>query len=263
MSADLEQGPAAYAYRDLRASARLSAASGAAALIAGVLLVALALALRIRGIGWLPWIVLALGPATAGGLCLARGKRAVHGPAAVFGSCTAVVGVTVPVGLWRSGAVIAIIAVLAMAGGAAAVTAVLALRAARPPVLIRTARLRVWCTLAVVVTAVSIPSPAYFPPGPIGTVFTGNTGSQDVVVAVGLLLVALPLVAAGLVRPATSAAIAAGWLAVAVAQLIAGPVVQTAPASLDAWYYVTWVPWLAVAVLAASAAGLLKPHPVR
>lgn len=262
MSADLNPGRAMLAYRDLRASARLSAVGGLAALIAGVLVLVLALELRIRGAAWLPWILIALAPATAGGLSLSKGRRAVYGPAAVFGSCTAVIGVTVPVGIWRSGAVIAVIAALAAASGAGAVAAALAVRVTQAPVLTSNRRLVAWCAAAAAVAVLSVPSPAYFPPGPIGTVFTGDTGSQDIVVVVGLLLVALPLIAAGLVAPRISAAIAAGWLPVAVAQLIAGPIIQTAPASLDAWYYLTWLPWLAVAVLALSAAGLLKAHPV-
>ena len=237
--------------------------TGAAGLIAGVLLVVLAVELRISGADWLPWIVLALAPAIAGGLCLARDARAVHGPAAVFGSCTAVVGVTIPVGLWRDGAVIAVIAVLAAAAGVGAVSAAIVLRAGHARSGIGIVRLPPWCAVAALLIIVSIPSPAYFPPGPIGTIFTGNTASQNVVAAVGLLLVALPLVVAGLVRPATSAAIAAGWLPVAVAQLIAGPIIQTAPASLDVWYYLSWIPWLAVAALAAGSAGLFKPHSVR
>jgi hypothetical protein len=250
------------AYRDLRASARLSAVGGLAALIAGVLVLVLALELRIRGAAWLPWILIALAPATAGGLSLSKGRRAVYGPAAVFGSCTAVIGVTVPVGIWRSGAVIAVIAALAAASGAGAVAAALAVRVTQARVLTSNRRLVAWCAAAAAVAVLSVPSPAYFPPGPIGTVFTGDTGSQDFVIVVGLLLVALPLIAAGLVAPRISAAIAAGWLPVAVAQLIAGPIIQTAPASLDAWYYLTWLPWLAVAVLALIAAGLLKAHPV-
>jgi hypothetical protein len=262
VSADLDPGPVVRVPARRRTSARLSAASGLAAVLAGVLVLVLALELRIRGLGWLPWIVLALAPATAGLLCLSRGKRASYMPGVVFGSCTAVIGVTVPVGLYRDGAVIAIIAMLAVAAGIAAVAATLALRAAYGRLFTRTPRLRSWCAAAVVVTAASIPSPAYLPPGPIGTVFTGGTGSQNVVVAIGLLLAALPLVAAGLVPRRTSAALAAGWLPVAVAQLIAGPVIQTAPARLDAWYFVSWLPWLAVAALAVSASGLLKPNSV-
>jgi hypothetical protein len=262
VSADLDPGPAVRVPARRRTSARLSAVSGLAAVLAGVLVLVLALELRIRGLGWLPWVVLALAPAAAGVLCLSRGKRASYTPGAVFGSCTAVIGVTVPVGLWRDGAITAVIAVLAVAAGIAAVTATLALRAAHGRLVSRTPRLRGWCAAAVVVTAVSVPSPVYFPPGPIGTVFTGGTGSQNVVVAIGLLLAALPLVAAGLVPRRTSAAIAAGWLPVAVAQLIAGPVIQTAPARLDAWYFVSWLPWLAVVALAVSAAGLLKPNSV-
>lgn len=263
MSADLEPGQIVQEYRARRASARLSGVTGAAGLLTGVLLVVLAAELRIGGADWLPWIVLALTPAVAGGLCLARNERAVHGPAAVFGSCTAVIGVTIPVGLWRDGAVIAVIAVLAAAAGAGAVSAAIVLRAGHAQSGIGILRLPPWCAVAALLIIVSIPSPAYFPPGPIGTIFTGNTGSQNVVAAVGLLLVAVPLVVAGLVRPATAAAIAAGWLPVAVAQLIAGPIIQTAPASLDVWYYLSWIPWLAVAALAAGSAGLFKPHSVR
>lgn len=260
MSADLEPGQIVQEYRARRASARLSGVTGVAGLLAGALLVVLAVELRISGADWLPWIVLALTPAVAGGLCLSRDRRTRHGPAAVFGSCTAVVGVTIPVGLWRDGAVIAVIALLAVAAGIGAVTAAIVLRAAHAGSPVDAGRLPGWTAVAALLIIVSIPSPAYFPPGPIGTIFTGNTGSQNVVVAVGLLLVALPLVVAGLVRPATSAAIAAGWLPVAVAQLIAGPIIQTAPASLDTWYYLSWIPWLAVAALAARSAGLLKPH---
>ena len=262
MSADLEPGQIVQEYRARHASARLSGVTGAAGLLTGVLLVVLAAELRIGGADWLPWVVLALTPAIAGGLCLARNERAVYGPAAVFGSCTAVIGVTVPVGLWRDGAVIAVIAVLAAAAGVGAVSAAIVLRAAHAHSGIGIVRLPPWCAVAALLIIVSIPSPAYFPPGPIGTIFTGNTGSQNVVAAVGLLLIAVPLVVAGLVRPATAAAIAAGWLPVAVAQLIAGPIIQTAPASLDVWYYLTWIPWLAVAALAAGSAGLFKPHSV-
>jgi hypothetical protein len=263
VSADLEPGQIVQEYRARRASARLSGVTGTASLVTGVLLVVLAVELRISGADWLPWIVLALAPAIAGGLCLSRNQRAMHGPAAVFGSCTAVVGVTVPVGLGRDGAVTAVIALLAVAGGIGAVTAAIVLRTAHARSPIDAVRLPPWTAVAALVIIVSIPSPAYFPPDRIGTIFTGNTGSQNVVVAIGLLLVALPLVVAGLVRPATSAAIAAGWLPAAVAQLIAGPIIQTAPARLDIWYYLSWLPWVAVAALAATAAGLFKPDAVR
>jgi hypothetical protein len=263
VSADLDPGTSAQALR-ARASVGVLTAGGAAALATGALVGWLAAALHITGTAWLPWLVLALSPAAAGGFCLARRRhwRDALAPAAVLGSCVAAVGVCVPVGSLQRGTVIVVIALLAVAGGGAAVAAAIALRALQPPAVGGGARLRLWIAAAVLVTAASIPSPAYFPPGPIGTIFTGDSAGQDVAVVLGLVLVALPLVVAGLVPARTSVAIAAGWLPVGIAQLIAGPIIQTAPASLDAWYYLSWIPWLAVLVLAARAAGLFKPHPV-
>lgn len=267
VSADLDPGAAASVSGQFRAPGAMLTIGGVAAVFAGALVVWLALELHIRGSAWLPWAVLALPPALAGAVCLARrGRwRDAAGPAAVFGSCVAAVGVCVPIGSLQRGAVMTLIAVLAVIGGLAAVAAAIALRALQPAGLAGGAHLRVWWGAAIAVTALSIPSPAYFPPGPIGTVFTGDSGGQDAAVITSLLLLALPLLLAGLVPARTAVAIAAGWLPVASAQLIAGPIVQTAPARLDAWYYLSWLPWLAVALLAltvarASRAGATAMH---
>lgn len=260
MSAYLDPGTAAPQSR-ARASVGVLTAAATAALVTGALVIWLAAALHISGLGWLPWLVLALSPAAAGGFCLARRRywRDALAPAAVFGSCVAAVGTCVPVGPLQRGTVLTVIALIAVAGGAAAVAAAIAIRALQPQTPRSGMRLRLWCAAAVLVTAASIPSPAYFPPGPIGTVFTGDSAGQGIAVVLGLLLLALPLVAAGLVPARTSIAIAAGWLPVASAQLLAGPIIQTAPASLDAWYYLSWLPWLAVAVLAVATARTQKP----
>jgi hypothetical protein len=263
--ADLDPGTSALAGRG-RASVGMLTAGGSAAVVTGALVIWLAVALQIRGLAWLPWLLLALSPAAAGGFCLARRRhwRDALAPGAVLGSCVAAIGVCIPVGSLQRGTVVTVIALLAVVGGAAAVAAAIALRALQPParpsqVLPGGMRLRLWWAAALLVTAASIPSPAYFPPGPIGTVFSGDSAGQGIAVVLGLLLVALPLVAAGLVPPRTSVAIAAGWLPVSTAQLIAGPVIQTAPASLDAWYYLSWLPWLAVVLLALAAARTSRP----
>jgi len=269
VSADLDPDAAASVRGQSHASGGMLTTAGLAAVLTGALVVWLAVELRIRGTVWLPWTILALPPAAAGVVCLAWRSRwhDAAGPAAVLGGCVAAVGVCVPVGPLQRGAAMTIVAVLAVAGGTGAVAAVVALRALQPPALARGSRLRLWWAAAVMVTVLSVPSPAYFPPGPIGTVFTGDSPGQAAAVGIGLLLLALPLLAAGVVPARTSAAIAACWLPVAAAQLIAGPVVQTAPASLDAWYYLSWLPWLAVALLAlaearASRAGAAAQAPL-
>jgi hypothetical protein len=270
VSAELDPGTSALASR-ARASVGVLTAAGTAAMATGALVIWLAVALQIRGPAWLPWLLLALSPAAAGGVCLARRRhwRDAFAPGAVLGSCVAAIGVCVPVGSLQRGTVVTVIALLAVVGGGGAVAAAIALRALQPRVwqprvrqprvLAGGGRLRLWWAAALLVTAASIPSPAYFPPGPIGTVFTGDSAGQDIAVVLGLLLVALPLVVAGLVPARTSVAIAAGWLPVIVAQLIAGPIIQTAPASLDAWYYLSWLPWLAVVLLAIAAARTSRP----
>src|SRR5215472_13138888 len=110
VSADVDQGTSPPVSR-APVSVGVLTAAGAAALVTGALIVWLAAALNISGLAWLPWLVLALSPAAAGGFCLARRRhwRDALGPAAVLGSCVAAIGTCVPVGSMQNGTVVTVI----------------------------------------------------------------------------------------------------------------------------------------------------------
>ncbi len=104
---------------------------------------------------------------------------------------------------------------------------------------------------ALVFTAVSIPSPVRITGSPIRTVFAG--GSADIALTAGsLVLMALPLAVSGLAAARMTAVMVAAWLPRAAAPLLGWYVFQAAFLHLDVWYYVSWLGWLAVALLALA-----------
>lgn len=105
-----------------------------------------------------------------------------------------------------------------------------------------------------VFAALSIPSPVYLTGGPIQTIFAGNTGGENTAAVCYLVLLALPLVVAGLASARMAAVIAVACLPGAAAQLLAWYFIPFPFTRLDAWYLVSWLAWLAIAVLTVAAA---------
>ena len=120
-------------------------------------------------------------------------------------------------------------------------------------------RAALWSGAAFVLTAVSIPSPVYFTGNPIQTVFSGNTGGEDALTVSVMLLLALPLVLVGLAPARMATSMAVAWLPEAAAPLLAWYAFRLSILHLDAWYYVSWFVWLAVAVLALTEALRRRP----
>jgi hypothetical protein len=231
-------------------------ATGLAALLTGTMAIWVAAELRITGPGWLAWLACALPPAAAGALCLARRRAASVAPAAVFGSCsvTAANAVLVPTG--RSGLVLTASLLLLLSAGVAVVISAIAtaILIGSPGGAFSHRRAAVWAAAGLVFAALSIPSPVYVTGGPIQTIFAGNTGGENAAAVCSLVLLALPLVVAGLSSARMAAVIAATWLPGAAAQPISWYVFLVRFLQLDAWYYVSWLAWLAIAVLMLAAA---------
>lgn len=109
-------------------------------------------------------------------------------------------------------------------------------------------RRAVWTGAGLVFAAVLIPSPVYLTGEPIQTIFAGNTGGEDAVAVCTLALLAIPLVIAGLAPARMTAVMAVAWLPGAAAQLLGWLVFPISFLHIDAWYYLSWLVWLAVAV---------------
>jgi hypothetical protein len=246
----------------VRPRASLVAASGWAALVTAGLAIWTAYELGIFSDGWrpwlpwLPWLACALPPAAAGALCLARPRHvATAGPAAVFASCTVAgaYALGIPVGnhgLALAAAVLLLVcaAVTVIISGTITVVMISLSGTVKPR------RAAVWTVAGLVFAAVQIPSPLALNGGPIQTVFAGNTRGEDAISVGILVLLAAPLVTAGLVSARVAAVIAVAWLPGAAAQMLGWYVFRINILHVDAWYYVSWIAWLAVAILALAQA---------
>jgi hypothetical protein len=115
-------------------------------------------------------------------------------------------------------------------------------------------RAAVWAAAGLVFAGLSIPSPVYVLNGPIQTIFAGNTAGQSVAAACDLALLALPLVVAGLAPARMTIVIAAAWLPGAAAQQVGWTVIRATFLHFDQWYYVSWLAWLAIAMLTFAQA---------
>jgi hypothetical protein len=233
----------------------LYTASGWAALLTGAVAIWVATEVRIAGTEWLPWLAIALPPAAAGALCLARRRTKSMAHAAVFASCavTGASAVTVPDG--RSGLVLAASVLLLLCAGVAVVISAI-VTAVMVGILGAVSRRRaaVWAVAGPVFAALSIPSPVHVTGGPIQTIFAGNTDGENTAAVCYLVLLALPLVVAGLASARMAAVIAVAWLPGAAAQLLGWYVFPFPFVRLDAWYFVSWLAWLAIAVLTLAEA---------
>jgi hypothetical protein len=229
--------------------------SGWGALLTGVAAIWVATELRVAGTEWLPWLACALPPAVAGELCLARRRTTSMAPAAVFASCavTGANAVQVPDG--RSGLVLAASVLLLLCAGvtvviSAIVTAVLVGTSGA----VSRRRVAMWPVAGLVFAALSIPSPVYVIGGPIRTIFAGNTGGENTATVCYLILLALPLVVAGMASVRMAAVIAIAWLPGAAVQPLAWYFIPFPYTRLDPWYLVSWLAWLAIAALTLAEA---------
>jgi hypothetical protein len=256
VSADADRGPTvAIPRRLVRPRQGLIIASGWAALLTGGVGIWVATELRIAGPGWLPWLACALPPTAAGTLCLARHRATSTAPAAVFASCAVAGAYAVQIPDGRSGLVLAAsISLLICAAAAVVISAIVTAVMISISGTVSHRRAALWTAAGLVFVALSIPSPVYFAGGPIQTIFAGNTGGEDATAVCNLVLLALPLVVAGLASARIATVIAAAWLPAAAAQPLGWYVFRIDILSLDAWFYVSWLAWLAIAVLALAEA---------
>jgi hypothetical protein len=249
-------GPVGNVHRRLvRPRQSLITASGWAALLTGALAIWVATELRIAGTGWLPWLAIALPPVAAGALCLARRRATTLAPAAVLASCavTSASAVTVPDG--RSGLVLAAsVLLLLCAGVTVVISAIVTTVLVGVMGAVTRRRAAVWAAAGLVFAGLSIPSPIHVTGGPIQTIFAGNTRGESTAAVCYLVLLALPLLVAGLASARMATVIAVAWLPGAAAQLLGWYVFPFPYVHLDAWYYVSWLAWLAIAVLTLAEA---------
>jgi hypothetical protein len=233
----------------------LITASGWGALLTGIAAIWVATELRIAGTEWLPWLACALPPAAAGELCLARRRATSMAPAAVFASC-AVTGANaaqVPDG--RSGLVLVASALLLLCAGVTVViSAIVTAAMAGTSGAVSHRRVVMWPVAGLVFAALSIPSPVYVTGGPIRTIFAGSTGGENAATVCYLVLLALPLLVAGIAPARMAAVIAIAWLPGAAVQPLAWYFIPFPYTRLDAWYLVSWLAWLAIAVLTLAEA---------
>jgi hypothetical protein len=115
-------------------------------------------------------------------------------------------------------------------------------------------RATVWTAAGLIFVALSIPSPVHFAGIAIQTIFAGNTAGEDATTVCYLILLALPLVVAGLASARMAAVMAVAWLPAAAGQLLSPYILQSNVLRLDAWYYVSGLAWLAIAVLMLAQA---------
>jgi hypothetical protein len=249
--------PVESALRDEHARPRqgLVTACGWAALLTGAAAIWVAAELGIAGTGWLPWLACALPPTTAGLLCLGRRPATSTGPAAVFASCAAAAGVTLQVPEGEHGLLLTASLILLLCAGvsviiSAPVTAVMISISGS----VSRRRAVLWTAAALVFTAVSIPSPLYVPGGPIQTIFTGNSTAEDAVTVGSLLLVAVPLLVTSLASGRIATVMVLAWLPAAASALLGWVVFRLSFLHVDAWYYVSWLVWLAIAALTLAEA---------
>jgi hypothetical protein len=256
VSADADSGSAVVAPRVLvRPRQGLITASGCAALLTGAVAIWMATALRIAGPWWLPWLACALPTAAAGALCLARRRDTSTAPAAVFATCAVAGAYAVQIADGRSGLVLAAsVLLLICAGVAVVISAIVTAVMVGLSGTVSRRRATVWTAAGLAFAALSIPSPVYFTGSPIQTIFAGNTGGQDAAAVCNLVLLALPLVVAGLAPARMTTVIAAAWLPEATAQPLGWYVYRNNFLHLDTWYYVSWLAWLAIAGLALGEA---------
>ncbi len=230
-------------------------ASGWAALLTAAVAIWVAIESRIYGPGWLLWLAAGLPPAVAGALCLARRRATSMTPAAVLASCAVMSAYTVSLPEGRTGVVVVASVLLVICAGitvviSGIVTAVLMGISGS----FSRRRAAVWVAAGLVFAALSIPSPVYFIGTPIQTIFAGNTSGENAAGVCYLVLLALPLLVAGLASAQMAAVIAVAWLAEAVPQLLGWYVNLGYLLRLDAWYYVNWGGWLLIAALTLAEA---------
>jgi hypothetical protein len=234
MTAGASSGAPAAASRGLvRPRQGLITASAWGALLTGTVAIWVATELRTAGRGWLPWLACAL-PAAS---CAVAGAYAVQTPNG------------------RNGLVLtAAVLLLLCAGVAVVVSAVVTAVLISISDAISRRRATVWTAAGLLFVALSIPSPVYFTGSPIQTIFAGNTGGEDATTICYLVLLALPLVVAGLASARMAAVMAIAWLPAAAGQLLSSYIFQSNFLHLDAWYYASWLPWLAIAALTLAEA---------
>jgi hypothetical protein len=176
-------------------------------------------------------------------------------PAAVFASCavTSANAVQIPDG--RSGYVlVASVLLLLCAGVTVVISAVVTAVLVGTSGAITRRRTMLWPAAGLVFAALSIPSPVYIAGGPIRTIFAGNTAGENAATVCYLVLLALPLLVAGLASARMAAVIAVAWLPGATVQPLAWYFIPFPFTRLDAWYLVSWLAWLAIAALALAEA---------
>jgi hypothetical protein len=258
VSADATSGPAAVPRPGLglvRPRLGLVTASGWAALLTGACAIWLAIELRVSGPVQLPWLGFALPPVLAGAICLARRRDTSLAPAAVFASCAGAAAFAVEVPDGVPGLTLAAwVSLLLCAGVAVVVSGIVTAVMISVSGKVSRRRGAVWIGAGFVFAALSIPSPIFFPGGPILTIFAGNSGGENAAAVCSLVLLALPLVVAGLASAGTATVIAVAWLPEAGGQLLWRYYDRLTVLHLDAWYFVTWFAWLAIAALTAAEA---------
>jgi hypothetical protein len=256
VSADPTPGqPALRPYEHVRPRQRLVTACGWAALLTGAAAIWVATELGITGAGWLPWLACALPPATAGLVCLGRRPATSTGPAAVFASCSAAGGVVLQVPEGQHGVrLVAAMLLLLCAGVSVFVSAPVTAIMISISGTISRRRAVAWTAAGLVFTAVSIPSPVYVTGGPIQTIFAGNTTSENAVTVFSLLLIAVPLLMTGLASGPMATVMVVAWLPEAAAVMLGWYVLRLSFLRPDAWYYASWLVWLAIAALALAEA---------
>jgi len=233
----------------------LITASGWAALLTAAFAIWVAAELGIAGPGWVPWSAIALPPAAAGALCLVRRGANSMAPAAVFASCALTAGYAAEVPDGRTGLVLAsAVLLLLCAGVTTVISAILTAVLITSSGAFSRRRAAMWSAAGLIFAALSIPSPVYVTGGPIQTIFAGNTGGENAAAVCNLVLLAVPLAAAGLAGPRIAIVIAVAWLPEAAAQPLAWYVFLPSFLRLDVWYDVSWLVWLAIAVLTVTQA---------
>ncbi len=240
MSAEATSGPADAVPRALvRPRESFVAASGWAALLTAAFAIWVAVESRIYGPGWLLWLAAGVPPAVAGALCLAWRRATSMTPAAVLASCAVVSAVAVQLPEGRSGVVVVASVLLLICAGVTVVISgiVTAVLIGISGSLSRW-RATLWVAAGLVFAALSIPSPVYFIGSPIQTIFEGNTTRENAAEVCYLVLLALPLLVAGLASARLAVVIAVAWLAEAVPQLLGWYVNLDNVVRLDAWHYV-------------------------
>jgi hypothetical protein len=263
MAADAGSGNVAIKpHANLRPRHGLVTASGWAALATSAVAIWVAAKLGILTSGWrpwlpwLPWLACALPPAAAGVLCLARRRQATStGPAAVFASCAGAAAYALGIPAGHHGLVLAAsVLLLVCAGVAVVISGIITAVMISIHGAVSAGRAAMWTGAALVVVAASIPSPVYFTGNPIQTVFTGNSGGDDAVAVGAMLLLTVPLVLIGLAPARMATGMVIAWLPEAAAPLLGWYALRLNILHLDAWYYLSWFVWLALAVLALAEA---------